>query len=156
MSAGRQVVIRAIRLADLPAAQRLEVATFTAYRISARQMRRFARSRSAIFLAAFSGGSLVGDAIALVRKHPTGAKSGRVYSLAVDPKSRGQGIGRRLTSRLLKELAHRGASRVYLEVATTNTKAVSLYKTLGFEIARELSNYYGRGEHAFKMRMNLR
>src|SRR6185437_1524805 len=141
------IVIRPARAADLQAVQKLERATFTSHAISPRQMRYLQKAASAIFLIAQNKGELAGDAIALIRRHPGGRRSGRIYSLVVDPAHRGQNIGRKLMLALMKSLSRRDVSRVYLEVAQSNAGAIRLYEQLGFKVVKSLRHYYGRGDH---------
>lgn len=150
MSAPR-ITIRRATPGDLPAANALESATFTAHAISPRQMRYLQGSPRAIFLVALMKRQLVGDAIALVRANPTGSLSGRIYSVVVDPAHRGRKIGRKLTVALLRELDTLGVGRTTLEVDHANAAAIHLYEQLGFRTFGKRSHYYGRGRHAFKM-----
>ncbi|HET6248656.1 MAG TPA: N-acetyltransferase [Tepidisphaeraceae bacterium] len=145
------VIICQAALADLAAVAALERATFTSHAISPRQMRYLQKSPAAIFLIARRFGELAGDAIALVRQHQGGRRSGRIYSLVVDPNHRGQKIGQKLMAALLRELARRGAKRIYLEVEESNHGAIRLYEQLGFKIVKPLHHYYGRGKHGVHM-----
>ena len=146
------VVIRPASKADLPAIIALEQATFTSHAISRRQMRFLQQSANAIFLVAKSGEAVAGDAVALIRHHAGGRISGRIYSLVVDANFRGQKIGQKLMSALMKALEHRRVARVYLEVEDSNEGAIRLYQQLGFEIIKPLHHYYGRGKHGVHMR----
>jgi len=58
---------------------------------------------------------------------------GSVYGFAVEPRRRGQGIGRDALRRACRELRGRGARTVSLEVAVENDRALRLYTSLGFE-----------------------
>jgi len=60
-------------------------------------------------------------------------ESGSVYGFAVEPRRRGQGIGRDALRRACRELRERGARTVGLEVAVENDRALRLYTSLGFE-----------------------
>lgn len=53
--------------------------------------------------------------------------------VAVDPQWRGQGIGRRLVTHLHVIAAARGAGTVRLKVYRTNTAAIALYRSFGYE-----------------------
>lgn len=56
--------------------------------------------------------------------------------LIVSPAERGRGWGRRLTEELLGHAEERRPSVISLNVVETNDVAISLYESLGFEIAR--------------------
>ena len=148
-----ELVIRRARPEDMPAARELEVACFgegNPFCVSERQLKYLHRRPSVVFLVAEQGGRVVGDGIALVRQHRSGP-SGRVYSLAVDPGSRGQKIGRRVLGAMIDTLKARGVRRVYLEVEQENESAIALYQGFGFRQTRTLTDYYGPGRHAQHM-----
>ena len=75
--------------------------------------------------------------------------------IAVRPAARRAGVARLLLDGLLDEVAVRGAARMMLEVADTNTAALGLYAASGFvEISRR-HDYYGRGLDAVVMELAL-
>jgi mycothiol synthase len=61
---------------------------------------------------------------------------GEVYVLGVDPRAQGTGLGRTLTLAGLAHLAAHGIQQVDLYADESNTKAVKLYRSQGFEIVR--------------------
>jgi ribosomal protein S18 acetylase RimI-like enzyme len=144
------VIVRAARRADLDQILALEQSCFTAYNLSRRRLQYLQARPSAVFLAAEVGGRVVGEAIALVRRHKQSV-SGRTYSLAVAPACRGKGIGERLMRAMIDELGRRGVRRVYLEVETSNSAARRLYERIGFKMVGALSGYYGEGRHGVHM-----
>jgi ribosomal-protein-alanine N-acetyltransferase len=62
--------------------------------------------------------------------------------LAVDPRSRGQGIGTELVKRFLAEALQRKAESAFLEVAADNTAAKALYARSGFVTVGRRPAYY--------------
>jgi ribosomal protein S18 acetylase RimI-like enzyme len=90
-------------------------------------------------------------ATALLRSAPARPASARLYSVAVHPMARGQGLARKLLNRLLRRLASLHVARVSLEVEATNTPAVALYKSLGFVTDKHLPHYYARRRHGLRM-----
>jgi ribosomal protein S18 acetylase RimI-like enzyme len=60
---------------------------------------------------------------------------GWLYYVASTPRSRGAGIGRQMVRAAEEWLRQRGVVKVQLLVRETNTKAVSFYERLGFEVA---------------------
>jgi len=65
---------------------------------------------------------------------------GHVISIAVDPLSRGKGIGREL---LEKVMNHLGIRRVRAEVRRSNKGAQDFYLIMGFQVTGVVPNYYG-------------
>ncbi len=59
--------------------------------------------------------------------------TGSVHGFVIDPPRQGQGIGRDVLRRVCRDLRQRGATRVALEVAVENDRALGLYTSLGFE-----------------------
>lgn len=89
--------------------------------------------------------------LATVEEEPAGyilvqavAGEAEILSLAVQPALQGRKIGRCLVERALKEVPLRGARRLLLEVATSNTRALALYAALGFRRIGERRAYYQR------------
>ena len=149
------VTVRVADRKDVPAAVELERACFSpSVSLKKRQLQYLQQRRSAVFLVAEQGGALVGEGIALLRQHKTGT-TGRIYSLAVDGRSRGQRIGDKLLSAMLDTLAGRGARRVYLEVEQGNAGAIRLYERHGFRRIGTLPDYYGKGKDGIHMMTEL-
>lgn len=154
-SAVPEMVVRPALPADLDAAVGVEQSCFDTYCLSKRQLRYLCSSRTAVFLVAESGGTIVGQAIGLVKHHRRGL-SGRIYSLAVKPQFRGQGLGHQLMRRMLDELAQRGARRIYLEVESANRSAQRLYENMGFHNIGVLPDYYGPQRDGVHMMYEVR
>jgi ribosomal-protein-alanine N-acetyltransferase len=83
--------------------------------------------------------SLVADPFCVLVHKPEGFALGRVIAgegelltIAVRPGAQGKGIGTQLLSELIARFRVRGATRIVLEVATTNGSAVRLYERAGF------------------------
>jgi len=67
-----------------------------------------------------------------------------LLTLAVHPAVRGQGHGRALLRGWLAEAARRGASDAFLEVASDNAVAISLYLAEGFQELGRRRGYFQR------------
>lgn len=80
-----------------------------------------------------------GDAFALGR---CVAGEAELLTIAVDPASQGRGLGRLCLRRFLDACRDAGADRVFLEVATSNRAARSLYETEGFREDGRRKGYY--------------
>jgi hypothetical protein len=149
-STEESITVRAASMDDLIPAMQLEETCFDTYCLSKRQLRYLQRSPNAVFQVAEINGKIVGEGIALVRHHKRSV-SGRLYSLAVRPDCRGQGIGNRLMKKTLAELVAQGAKRVFLEVEQVNASALKLYERHGFRSIGMLPDYYGPGRHGVHM-----
>ncbi|WP_136687971.1 GNAT family N-acetyltransferase [Halorhabdus amylolytica] len=107
-----------------------------------RQRRRFfenAYRRSTVYLYHDRGGresTLVG--FAAVRR------DGYMLFLAVAPAYRGEGFGKRLIARVLKD-----HDSVSCHARTTNRAAMQFYQHVGFEIVRRIDSYYEDGGDAY-------
>jgi ribosomal-protein-alanine N-acetyltransferase len=73
-----------------------------------------------------------------------------IHTIGVDPAYQGQGIGRRLVTKLI-EIADGGV--IFLEVRTDNEAAISLYDSVGFVNVGLRKRYYrASGADAYTMR----
>lgn len=96
------------------------------------------------------------DGFILSRK---AADEAEILSVAVAPRSRGTGLGRRLLDLHLRRLAGLGVRAVFLEVDAANEPALRLYDRAGFEQVGERPGYYrdsqGRAATALVLRRDL-
>ncbi len=76
---------------------------------------------------------------------------GRLYSLAVDPACRKQGIARALLDASFSWFRAQDIGLVRAEVKADNTAARTLYAAMGFSEAGRIVDYYGAGETAVKL-----
>ena len=80
-----------------------------------------------------------------------------VLDIAVTPAYRKQGIGKRLLRTLLDELSSLGVCEVFLEVRASNSAAISLYTSFGFEKCGERKSYYSSPrEDALLYKLSIR
>jgi len=149
------VTVRTARVDDIAAAARLEQTCFDAYQLDEARLDYLHRTPRAAFRVAERDGVIVGHAISIVRRTLLGGASGRLYSIAVDRASRGQGIGRQLLADAMAQLVARGVKRVYLEVERSNTAAVELYERNGFRAMDVLPAFYGPNRDGVRMSCDL-
>lgn len=71
-----------------------------------------------------------------------------ITAVAVHPKHRRQGLGRRVLEALLAEAREAGAEHATLEVSSVNEAAMALYASLGFGVIAVRRGYYRNGEDA--------
>lgn len=76
-----------------------------------------------------------------------------MMNLAVEPDSRGKGIGESLVCELERRLDAEGVSSMTLEVRVSNDNAIRLYHKLGFvQVGRRPNYYHHPKEDAFILR----
>ena len=71
-----------------------------------------------------------------------------ITSIAVDPIHQRKGLGTLLMSDLLKRSYSLQTNQIYLEVKKTNDPAKAFYKSMGFKIVGNRSNFYKDGSDA--------
>lgn len=98
--------------------------------------------------------TLAAYAIILKRKTCRGEVA-RLYSLAVKPEFRGQGLGKKLMLECLDKLRMENIQTVYLEVEAENKIAIALYESVGFCRVARLKSYYGENQDGLKMKLTL-
>jgi [ribosomal protein S18]-alanine N-acetyltransferase len=78
-----------------------------------------------------------------------------ILNIAVDPVYRRHGVGLHLMSSAIAEAVSKQATCVTLEVRRANFAARQLYRKLKFEERRLRKHYYGPGEDAIVMELQL-
>jgi [ribosomal protein S18]-alanine N-acetyltransferase len=78
-----------------------------------------------------------------------------LLDLVVEPGERRKGVGRSLMHTLLEHSRSRRAATILLEVRKSNEAARRLYEAAGFSASGERAAYYGDGEDAVLMRLDL-
>lgn len=145
-------VIRRATAADSAALLALENRTFPSDRIPPRQMRYLLTRAKAVTWVAIEADQLIGYVMLFVPRLP---RPCRVYSLAVDSRSRGRGIATSLLEAVLDFAREHGYRRVHLEVRASDTPVQSLYGRFGFTPIARLAGYYEDGEAALRMALTL-
>jgi len=79
-----------------------------------------------------------------------------ITNLAVHPEWRRRAVARQLLGAALAEGVARGVTLAFLEVRPSNTRALALYESLGFQvIGRRNGYYFDTGEDALVMEARL-
>lgn len=80
-----------------------------------------------------------------------------ITTIAVDPKRRREGIGRKIMEHLIEKAKEQDVDWISLEVRVSNIPAQNLYKSLGFEMVGIRRKYYQpNNEDAIIMRLMLK
>jgi len=143
--------LRAMTAADIDAVLAIEHVSFAVPWTRGIFEDELTRENDRAWLLAEEGGVCVGYAGIMLA--PDAA---HVMNVAVAPAARRRGTARALLLALAEAAAARGASVLTLEVRTTNTPAVELYRRLGFEAAGVRPRYYDEtGEDALILTADL-
>ena len=87
-----------------------------------------------LFFVAVSGNEVVGTAMAGYDGH-----RGWIYSVAVSPKHRRQGIGSQLVSFAERALSGKGCVKVNLQITEGNESVSAFYTSLGYSVEKRVS-----------------
>ena len=145
--------IRPAQLTDLESLVALEKACFSTDRLSRRSFKHWLSAPLTVILVAEKQAQVLG--YILIIHHP-GTRLARIYSLAVLPELRGQGIARALL--ISGEQAALAAGHLYLrlEVAIENLPAIKLYESLGFQKFGLHRDYYQDHQDALRYQKRIR
>ena len=83
-------------------------------------------------------------------------KTGRIFSLAVNPAYQHRGIGSALLKEITDIFSRAGVWEIILEVRAGNTIARRFYEKHGFHQTGIAKRYYNDGEDACLMKLNIR
>jgi ribosomal protein S18 acetylase RimI-like enzyme len=84
-------------------------------------------------------GVVRGYVLLLFRK---GRKRARLYSIAVDPRMQGRGVGRGLVKAAEDEARARGMERMSLEIRLDNSASQALFRGAGYLQVGQVDDYY--------------
>ena len=76
---------------------------------------------------------------------------GNIGNVVTDEKERGKGLATAILKHLMEDLKKRGVKHMYLEVESTNSAAVAVYKKCGFKSYNIRKGYFGVGRDAILM-----
>ncbi len=153
MNTDSRLSIQPCQRDDINALVELENQVFDYSRISRRNFNRLLRSPAAqILLAKDPIHQLAGYAVILTRRN---SRYARIYSIAVAPAFRGQGVAKRLVSDVIEMQRQQGRHGLSLEVKLDNKSAIQLYQSFGFETIDVLVGYYDDGTDGLKMRLTF-
>lgn len=145
-------MIRRGTLADLPELQELEQICFESDRLSPRSFRRFVSHAQSALLVFDDAGHVAGYAVVLFHANTS---LSRLYSLAVHPEARRQGIARQLMEECFALARERGTTRMRLEVHRTAYHVQAFYERMGFTAFDLAPEYYEDRDDAVRMEKPL-
>jgi len=144
--------VRPARPSDLDALLELENRCFETDRLSRRSFRHMLTRAKARTLVAERDHALLGYALVLFH---AGTCMARLYSLAVDPHHRGEGLGRRLLEAAEEASREHGVIAMRLEIRRDNRRALALYQASGYRQFDVHADYYEDHEDALRLEKTL-
>ena len=137
--------LRLATMADVTRLLALEEASFSYDRMSRASIRRFVSSDQATVWVYGEAGGV--DAYIVLLYHSKRSHA-RIYSLAVHPRCRGQGLGYKLVRFIEKEVMAHDLYEIRLEVKPDNSSALQLYLKAGYKVVGTRPCYYTDGADA--------
>jgi ribosomal protein S18 acetylase RimI-like enzyme len=132
-------MIRTATIDDIDALVELENRCFELDRLSRRNFRYMLTKANAATLVEDCEGSLTGYVLVLFH---TGTSLARMYSIAVDPQTRGEGLGGTLIEAAEAAALKRGCVYMRLEVRPDNAGAIALYRKHNYRQFGVFDDYY--------------
>lgn len=140
-------MIRTATIDDIDALVELENRCFELDRLSRRNFRYMLTKANAATLVEDCEGRLTGYVLVLFH---TGTSLARMYSIAVDPRTRGEGLGGTLIEAAEAAALKRGCVYMRLEVRPDNAGAIALYRKHNYRQFGVFDDYYE--DHADALR----
>lgn len=149
----RDLIFRNAVADDLDALVTLENRCFTEDRIARRSFRRFiAQPWDFLMVAQVGDGIIAGYSLVLMH---SATRLARIYSVAVDPDFRGQGVGEQLVRESEDRAAAAGRILMRLEVRKDNRSAINLYRRLGYRQFGTYRDYYEDHQDALRFERRI-
>ncbi|MDH5691472.1 MAG: GNAT family N-acetyltransferase/peptidase C39 family protein [Gammaproteobacteria bacterium] len=145
------VALRAANLDDVQALNRLEKQCFATDRISRRQFRWMISKANAQLLVAGSSEHIFAYVLVLFHR---GTSLARLYSIAIDPEHRGQGLADLLIQKAEEAAREQHCVYLRLEVNPDNAPAIRLYRRHGYYEFGRIVDYYD--DHSDALRFEKR
>jgi len=134
-----ETMIRPAFIEDVDALEHLENQSFSTDRLSRRNLRYLLSNANATALVEAQGETILGYALILYHR---GRSLARLYSLVVDPKLQGKGIGAALLQAAEKDAFAKDCVGMRLEVRNDNVAAIRLYENSGYRKIELIPDYY--------------
>ncbi|MCW8828810.1 MAG: GNAT family N-acetyltransferase/peptidase C39 family protein [Gammaproteobacteria bacterium] len=132
-------MLRKATIRDLDALVALENRSFETDRLSRRSFRHLLTKANAVTLIAEEQGALAGYVTVLFN---AGTSLARLYSIAVDERFKGHGLGRELVSAAEQAALDGECVVLRLEVRRDNEASLALFRRLGYREFDTLRDYY--------------
>ncbi|GAA4089872.1 GNAT family N-acetyltransferase/peptidase C39 family protein [Zhongshania borealis] len=144
--------IRPATESDLNALVALENRCFTGDKLSRRSFKSLIKPGAHLASVILINGTIAGYSIVLFR---TGTSLARLYSIALDPDYRGQGLAQALLRDAESQAVARHCLFIRLEVRNDNPAAIALYQKLNYHAFDDIADYYEDGCTALRFEKRL-
>lgn len=146
-----KTLIREATIADLNFLEALETQSFSEHIRSNRRSLRLSTTspKQLVFILEIENNNTFERAAActiMLYKH-----SLRLYSIAACHEYKGMGLGRLLIDHLVQYAELNNHKKIILEAQTEQSHLIKWYEAQGFQIQKQLPDYYAVGQHAYKM-----
>jgi len=145
-------LIRTAAKDDLDALEAIEKRCFSGDKLSRRSFKSLIKPGAHSTSIILSNGVASGYSIVLFR---TGTSLARLYSIALDPDFRGQGLAQQLLMHAETQARDRDCLFMRLEVRVDNPAAIALYEKLGYVAFDRIDDYYEDGCTALRFEKPL-
>jgi ribosomal-protein-alanine acetyltransferase len=125
----RDITLRPAALADVPELRLIEQHCFSTDQLSVRSFRRFITEQRSDLVVLEVNAKLAGYFLLIYRR---GTSLARLYSIAVNPAFRKQGLAEKLMAEAERHAANRHCALLRLEVRKDNSAAIKLYRKLQY------------------------
>lgn len=146
------IQFRHAALSDVDALVALESRCFDGDRLSRRSFKRFCQAGPHTLRVVLADGAITGYSLILLRR---GTSLARLYSLALAPEQRGQGLAGRLLQDAEACASAAGSVYLRLEVRKDNDAAIALYQRSGYHRFAQVAEYYDDGCDALRFEKRL-
>ncbi len=145
--------IRPAELGDLESLLAIEEAAFSTDRLTRRQLRHLlTRANARVLLAEGPGGRPLGGTVLLFSRATATA---RLYSIAVHPDARGQGVGSGLLAHAEQVAWERERAWIRAEIRKDNAASIALFESQGYRRFGEYDDYYDDHMDAWRYEKQL-
>lgn len=134
----KEILIRPMQEADVPAISKLEEAAFS-MPWSAQDFLDMVDREGSLYVTALAGDEVIGCCGVT-----NACGDGDINNVVVAEEWRGRGVGKQMLSKLMQLGREIGIENYTLEVRVSNAPAICLYESLGFESAGIRPNFYER------------
>ncbi len=145
-------LIRPATESDLDALVALEDRCFSGDKLSRRSFKSLIKPGAHLTSVILVDEIIAGYSIVLFR---TGTSLARLYSIALDPDYRGQGLAKTLLADAESEAVARHCLFIRLEVRNDNPTAIALYQKLDYHVFDDIADYYEDGCTALRFEKRL-